>query len=291
MTSKSDHFGTYRPGRLDQAILALTTALPANRLGLRLAIFLRKFITLRLSDGALDVRRWGLNLRLHPLDNGCEKNLLFTPQMYEPDELAALAAAISRQRAEGRPFVFVDIGANVGLFSLFVAAKAGPSARILAVEPEPGNFARLAFNIASNTALPIEPLALALGDTTGEVAIALNRRDRGGTRVQTLDTGADPAVEGTEGMVRVPCKPLLSLLNEKGVAAIDALKIDVEGMEDTVLAPFFRDAPPALWPRLILIEDSSHEWKVDLFELLREKGYTVSLRTKQNVVLQRAPSP
>ncbi len=283
MTSKSDHFGTYRPGRLDQAILALTTALPANRLGLRLAIFLRKFITLRLSDGALDVRRWGLNLRLHPLDNGCEKNLLFTPQMYEPDELAALAAVIARQRAQARPFVFVDIGANVGLFSLFVAAHAGPSARILAIEPEPGNFARLAFNIASNGALPIEPLALALGDSTGEVAIALNRRDRGGTRVQTLDT----AEAGTEGLVRVPSKPLLALLGEKKVAAIDALKIDVEGMEDTVLAPFFRDAPQALWPRLILIEDSSHEWKVDLFAVLREKGYAVSLRTKQNVVLLR----
>ena len=173
---------------------------------------------LRLAAGALDVERWGLRMRLHPLDNGCEKNLLFTPQMYEPEELAALRAEIDRTKAARRSFVFVDIGANVGLFSLFVAAKAGPAARILAIEPEPGNFARLAFNIASNPPLPIEPVAVALGDQVGEVAIALNRRDRGGTRVQAF---------GSADTVNVPLKPLMNLLREKDISAIDALKIDV----------------------------------------------------------------
>jgi FkbM family methyltransferase len=253
--------------------------MPINRLGLRLAMFLRKLVTLRLSAGALDVERWGLKLRLHPLDNGCEKNLLFTPQMYEPEELAALEAEIGRVTAAQRPFTFVDIGANVGLFSLFVAAKAGPDARIVAIEPEPGNFARLTFNIASNRLLPIEPVAIALGDHVGEVAIALNRRDRGGTRAQVNS--------GSENAVNVPLKPLLMLLVERDIAAIDALKIDVEGMEDTVLAPFFRDAPETLWPRMVLIENSPHEWKVDLFKLFAERGYKEVLRTKQNVVLRR----
>jgi FkbM family methyltransferase len=225
------------------------------------------------------VERWGLKMRLHPLDNGCEKNLLFTPQMYEPEELAALETEIDRVRAARRPFTFVDIGANVGLFSLFVAAKAGPAARILAIEPEPGNFARLTFNIVSNPPLPIEPVAVALGDHVGEVAIALNQRDRGGTRVQrNSDNNADIA--------RVPLKPLIDLLREKNIATIDALKIDVEGMEDAVLAPFFGNAPETLWPRMILIEDSRHEWKVDLFALFAERGYTATLRTKQNVVLR-----
>jgi FkbM family methyltransferase len=279
MTTDSARFGALKPGAFDRAILTLTSAMPVNRLGLRLAIFLRKLVTLRLTAGALDVERWGLRMRLHPLDNGCEKNLLFTPQMYEPEELAALGAEIDRSRTAGRPFMFVDIGANVGLFSLFVAAKAGPAARIIAIEPEPGNFARLAFNIASNPPLPIEPVAVALGDHVGEVAIALNRRDRGGTRVQAA---------GSTDAVNVPLKPLLSLLGERNMTAIDALKIDVEGMEDAVLAPFFRDAPATLWPRMILIEDSRHEWKVDLLALFAERGYTVALRTKQNVALRRA---
>lgn len=99
--------------------------------------------------GALDVDRWRMRLRLHPIDNGCEKNPLFTPQMYETTELAALSREIDAARAREREFVFVDIGANVGLFSMFVAAAADTGAKIIAVEPESGNFERLLFNIQS----------------------------------------------------------------------------------------------------------------------------------------------
>lgn len=284
-------FGALRPGRLDRAVIAATSALPDTWAGLRLAILLRRIVTMRLAQAAipaLDVERWGLRMRLHPLDNGCEKNLLFTPKMYEPAELAELDKEIESFRETpsravrdaARRFVFVDIGANVGLFSLFVAAKAGMNARILAIEPEPGNMARLTFNTDANTALPIKPLALALGETESEVAIALNIRDRGGTRARPID-------ESANGLTRVPCRPLLSVLRDEGIDHIDALKIDVEGMEDRVLAPFFRDAPAALWPRMILIEDSRHEWRVDLFKVFAEKGYIVSTRSKQNVVLRR----
>jgi hypothetical protein len=41
--------------------------------------------------------------------------------MYETTELAALSEEIFRVREQRRKFVFVDIGANVGLFSIFVA--------------------------------------------------------------------------------------------------------------------------------------------------------------------------
>jgi FkbM family methyltransferase len=294
--SNEPPFGALRPGPFDRAVIAATSALPNSWLGLRLAIGLRRLVTMRLARTALpalDVERWGLGLRLHPLDNGCEKNLLFTPNMYEPAELAELAkdiAALGEASSSAvrdasptqnrRPFVFVDIGANVGLFSLFVAARARGNARIVAIEPEPGNMARLAFNAGANGRLPIRPLALALGEREGEVAIALNARDRGGTRARPVEVGADD-------LVRVPCRPLLSVLRAEGIAAIDALKIDVEGMEDAVLAPFFREAPETLWPRMILIEDSRHEWKVDLFAVLAAKGYREAVRSKQNVVLRR----
>jgi FkbM family methyltransferase len=201
--------------------------------------------------------------------------------MYEPPEREELARAIAG--VAGRPFVFVDIGANVGLFSLFVAATA-PTARILAIEPEPGNFARLAFNIAANPGLPITPLALALGETEGTAIIMLNARDRGGTRMVAAGTGAGG---NRAGGVEVKCRPLASVVTDAGLAGIDALKIDVEGAEDKVLVPFFRDAPAALWPGLIVIEDSSAEWSSDLFGLLASKGYRVSSRTKQNVMLRR----
>ena len=85
-------FGALAPNPFDHAIMALTSRMPDNWAGLKLAMALRRLVTMRMeTDGALDVERWRLRMRLHPRDNGCEKNLLFTPQMYEPPERAELA--------------------------------------------------------------------------------------------------------------------------------------------------------------------------------------------------------
>jgi hypothetical protein len=52
--------------------MALTSRLPDNWLGLRIAIGLRRLVTLRLPiDKGFDVQRWGMRLRLHPRNNGC----------------------------------------------------------------------------------------------------------------------------------------------------------------------------------------------------------------------------
>jgi FkbM family methyltransferase len=277
-------FGALKPGWLDRAVLAATTRLPNSWLGLRLAILLRRAVTRRLPypDGALDVERWGMRVRLHPRDNGCEKNLLFTPRMYEPTELGELAADIARVGARDEPYVFVDIGANVGLFSIFVAAQTRWRARILAIEPEPGNLRRLDFNVDANPAVPITIIRAALSDHAGEVAIQLNRSDRGGSRTVARDSA-----QTSPDVTSISAQTLLGVASAGGIEAIDALKIDVEGMEDAILAPFFRDAPASLWPRLIIIEDSQASWAIDLMALLSAHGYAVAARSRQNFVLRR----
>ncbi len=279
-------FGALAPGWIDRLVIAATSRMPDNWLGLRLAILLRRAVTMRLPypDGALDVERWGLKVRLHPRDNGCEKNLLFTPQMYEPTELNELGAEIDRARQQQTPFVFVDIGANVGLFSLFVAARAGANARILAIEPEPGNFRRLNFNVTVNPNAAIATFPLALSDDANGLVVELDRRDRGGTRTTRVETDV------SAGATRVPSQSLLQLLEQQRVGAVDALKIDVEGFEDVVLAPFFRDTPPRLLPHLIIIEDCRGSWKTDLMSIMAAKGYTIVTRSKLNFIL-RLSSP
>jgi FkbM family methyltransferase len=280
-------FGALVPNWLDRTVMAMTKPLPDNWAGLRLAILLRRAVTMRLDypDGALDVERWGLRMRLHPRDNGCEKNLLFTPRMYEPEELAALDNDIARAKASARPFTFVDIGANVGLFSLFVASHAGRQARILAIEPEPGNLRRLEFNIRANPGVPITIIPKALSDEAGVVAVELDRRDRGGTRTKKIDR-----TEALTESVRVPSQTLSDVLAVEGVDAVDALKIDVEGFEDVILAPFFRDAPPQLRPRLVIIEDSRSSWKVDLMSVMQRCGYElVALSRHKNLMLRLKP--
>ncbi len=161
-----------------------------------------------------------------------------------------------------------------------MASYAGGHAIILAVEPEPGNLARLRFNLAANPDLPIRVIALALGDTTGRVVVQLNEKDRGGTTTRPLCEQDDA------NSVVVECRTLLEVLTQQGLTAIDAMKIDVEGTEDKVLVPFLPK------PRRIRGRNSSllrirHLWRTDLFALLANKGYTESGRTKLNVMLRR----
>lgn len=274
-------YGSRAPGALDRAALALTRAMPNNWLGLRLAILFRRIVTSRLGRGALDTELWGMRLRLYALGNGCEKNALFTPQMFDVMERGVLADAIGRHRDA---FTFVDIGANVGLYSLYVAARAGSRARILAIEPQPGILDRLRFNLAANPAVNVDVLPIAVADREGSVELVLDTNDSGGTHIDKHTAGRDGAGDVA---VSVPCKTLVAILGDAGITKIDALKIDVEGAEDLVLVPFFRDAPPSLLPELALIEDTRGFWQTDVFALLERHGYTVMARSRQNVALRR----
>jgi hypothetical protein len=89
--------------------------------------------------------------------------------------------------------------------------------------------------------------------------------------------------------VRVRSQTLLQLLLSERVEGVDALKIDVEGFEDVILCPFFRDAPPQMLPCLIIIEDCRNSWKADLMSIMAEKGYSVTARSKLNLILRLKP--
>ena len=157
--------GTFAPNAFARAIISTTERLPNNYFGLRIAMALRRLVIAQLNDDCpFDVLRWGLRIRLYPRANGCEKMALFTPQMYEAPEFLALSKLIDDRRRAHRPFVFFDLGANVGLFSFFVASRTGPEATIFAFEPEPESARRFRFNLASNPGLPIRLSATAIGD-------------------------------------------------------------------------------------------------------------------------------
>jgi FkbM family methyltransferase len=143
----------------------------------------------------------------------------------------------------------------------------------------------LQFNVGANPGVPITIIPKALSDEAGVVAVELDRRDRGGTRTKKIDQVGESAAT-----VHVPSQTLLDVLAGDGVDAVDALKIDVEGSEDVILAPFFRDAPPQLRPRLVIIEDSRSSWKVDLMSVMRACGYElVALSQHKNLMLRLKP--
>lgn len=268
-------YGTYAPTGLVQWIVQRTRAMAENWLNRRLALMMRHVAIRALGGAPADVQALGVKVRLYPYNNVCEKKLLFTPQFFDPEELVLLEARIK----DG--FVFVDVGANVGAYSLFVAARAGAGARILAVEPQPDVFDRLTYNISQNPFGTIKAVACAVADKGGELTLFLDRQNKGESSVKIVGSNQADAV-------RVPAMSLLDLFRQEGFDHVDAVKLDVEGAEDLILDPFFRDAPDNLLPSFFIIEDGRGQWQIDLQELLENQGYRLVRQTRLNLLYERA---
>lgn len=267
-------FGAFAPKRYLAGIIAWTRAAPDSFVGRKFAYALRRLGLRSLEGAPVDIESLGARMRLYPDGNVCEKRVLFTPQFFDLVERDLLAQRLR----DG--FHFIDIGANIGAYSLFVAARAGPGARILAVEPQPEIFARLAFNIAQNPFGTVKAIACALADKPGELTLFLDAANRGESSVRILRSSSGSTV-------RVPATTLLDLMQSEGYGRLDAIKLDVEGAEDLILEPFLRDAPESLWPQFIIIEDSRERWQIDLIALLRQKGYGELAQTRLNLVFER----
>jgi FkbM family methyltransferase len=255
-------------------MLEMTRRCPTSWSGMRRAFVLRGIAVRALAGRPMDVEAYGARMRLYPYNNTCEKRILFTPQYFDPAERQLLASYASEDAR------FVDIGANVGGYTLFMAAQAGPRARILAIEPNPSVFERLTYNIRQNPFATVKALDCAVADREGEITLFLDPRNQGCTSIRISDVGGET--------IKVHANSLSSILAREGYDRIDALKVDVEGAEDVVLEPFFREAPRALWPRLILNARSSTGWAVDLERMLVGYGYRETLRSRSNIGWERS---
>src|SRR5919107_1225406 len=215
-------FGVHAPQGFARWAIERTRRMPNRWSARRLAFMLRRLAINTLDGAPVDTEALGVRMRLYPYNNICEKKVLFTPQYFDPEELAALE---SRMR---NGFTFVEVGANVGAYSLFVAAKAGPKARILAIEPQPDVFDRLTYNIRQNPFGTIKAIACAVADKPGELTMFVHAKNRGESSVKIV--GAD---EGET--LQVPATTLLALVRQESFSRIDAIKLDVEGAEDIIL--------------------------------------------------------
>ncbi len=267
-------FGRHAPHGLVEAILEITRGSPATWGGQRRAFFLRALAIKLLRGLPLDVESLGARMRLYPANNQCEKRLLFTPHYFDAAERALLASVASDD------LHFVDIGASAGAYALFMAGLAGARAKILAVEPNPVIFERLIYNIRQNPFATVKALECAVADREGEITLFLDAQNQGRTSVRISDAPGDT--------LKVPARTLKDILASEGYERMDALKIDVAGAEDVILEPFFRQAAPELWPRLILCARSSTAWSVDLERMLPAYGYREVLRSRENIGWQRA---
>lgn len=267
-------WGAYAPGAWSALLLRASHAMPARLW--RLVFVLRRAIRYNV-DHPLDVIIWGYRLRLLPRGNMSESKLLFAPQLFDSAELALLAQHLEPGG------VFVDIGANVGAYSLWASRAAPGRIRVLAIEPDPDMRRRLQFNLGTNDIGGVEVCPVALSDRDGVGALLVNPLQRG---ENTLVAEQARQAGGERVAQAVPLKTLLGLLQEHGVTKVDVLKIDIEGHETPVLRHFFSHAPRTLWPRLAITE-SRREIAGQIGSLFAQCGYRQVLATALNVAFER----
>lgn len=275
-------FGHYASTDFFRALISFSQNLPHNWLGKQLGQLIQVFF-LKYGTFPVDSAVGEIRMRCFLRDNNSEKKYLFMPWRFDEAELRILIAEMPRDG------VFVDIGANVGIYSLTVAEHMNANGRILAVEPNPPVASRLRFNLDATRRggadWPlIDILQVGIGETAGEFELNLDPRNLGGSSLLPLSR-MDQVKK-----IKISCKPLLTVLNELEISTITALKIDIEGAEDLALMPFFNEAADERLPRLLIIENSEKRWKKNLVGALAARGYKAELRTDMNTIYRRLPS-
>lgn len=263
----------YRPSLLSTALIGLSRHTFLGRGAMR-KLMARSVRALN-PDHPLDVSLYGGQARLHHTGNNSEIKALLSPKRYAREEYAFCRDHMPREDG-----VFLDIGGNAGVFSLFVASLM-QSGILISAEPQPAMFDRLQTNFTLNPDLA-ERLSVHLhqtavgGDAPGTLTISTPEcAGQASARVRA----GDPTIE-------VPVVPMLDLLQQGSAKKLDLLKIDVEGFEDGILFPFFETAPKSLYPQAIVMEAChSHRWERDCEALLLEHGYKIVHKDRTNMML------
>ena len=98
-------------------------------------------------------------------------------RVYEPDVTAFLHRIVKPGDR------LVDVGANIGYFTVLMAKLAGPHGKVMAFEPEPSNFDLLTTNVRCNGYANVELRRAAVSDLAGETTLFLSEENPGDHRL------------------------------------------------------------------------------------------------------------
>lgn len=256
-------------------MLSITHRLPQIRGATRLATVFKNFY-LRKKRSPVICNVLGLKMHVDPHE--CVDSwVLFYPQLYDCVEIGYLKKNLPQDG------IFLDIGANIGFYSL-IASRLAPRGKVIAFEADPFNQQKLLANLSLNGTSNCIALNVGVSDRHETLSLGLNTSgNRGGNSF--LQTDKTHSVE-------VECKPLYALLIEQKVSKITGAKFDIEGFEYRVIKQFFNDAPTSMHPQFIILEQYD-EWVErsggDAIELLKAYGYFSVKIHEANYIMEKLP--
>jgi FkbM family methyltransferase len=147
--------------------------------------------------------------------------------IYETFELAELRYC-STNVAPGS--TAIDVGANVGIFSLTLSHIVADAGGVIAIEPSPANFARLISHIKINSRTNIRALQIAAGRENGIARLNVDVDPAFGAAIPEASAYSRGGPE-----ICVDVRTLDDIWNEQNRPRIGFIKIDVEGAEAEVI--------------------------------------------------------
>lgn len=168
----------------------------------------------------ISLREWDVRMFLRPEWRGMAKLIFAFRERYEP-ELSYLKMLLSPGNT------FIDVGANIGIYTLAASKIVGETGRVLAFEPSAQSSPLLAKNIALNGLTNVHTFPVALSQKSGRAWL-----HRGPN--PTLNSfGKDPAWK--EDGEEVDTEILDQVLRKARIDCVDVIKMDVQGAEELVL--------------------------------------------------------
>ena len=152
------------------------------------------------------------------------QKMIFYLGFWEP----TLSALAQSRLKEGN--CFVDVGANVGYYSLLGRSCVGPSGCVVSIEASPEIFLLLEANLRLNVADNVRAVNIAVADRVGVVMIHPGPPHNIG---QTRTVRCDPGVGAGH---TIASAPLSAILTDEERRRVRLIKIDVEGGEAPILA-------------------------------------------------------
>lgn len=166
---------------------------------------------------------------------------LLIPSMQEAIDVEQVYCPYSQPRAGDLVY---DLGANIGVVSIWLARFVGPTGRVIAFEPDPRNLECLKKNIDSSGLSNVTIVEAAVGGSSGTASFF----SEGSIGSAFQNTRAESMVPSTLGEeIQVPTISLANAFNKFGVPGW--IKIDIEGAELEVLQSsldLLRESKPGL---------------------------------------------
>lgn len=131
---------------------------------------------------------------------------------------------------------FLDVGGNIGMYAVRVAAGIGAGRRSVCFEPMPDNAARIRENAQLNVVEDrVEVHPVALSDAEGEAELVLREDFEMGSATGNASVAISDDADGRFRKIRVPMRRFDDVLSERGRATFKVAKVDIEGHEDFFL--------------------------------------------------------